>query len=159
MKTCLMTGIYHTAPAYETVLGNLQSNAPQTSCPQRGTEVVSVLMRNVVIGLTVVLGGCVYYNPTPWYSYYPPSPHARYYPPVYQQQPVYPSLMPLEPEAQYQPLPEPLPYDQEPLPALEMGQQSDVGQPIPDAAHPEVIPSVTDPTWGPHSRTILRPFP
>ena len=116
-------------------------------------------MRNVVIGLTVVLGGCVYYNPTPWYSYYPPSPYARYYPPVYQRQPVYPSLMALEPEAQYQPPPEPLPYDQEPLPALEMGQQSDVGQPIPDAAHPEVIPPVTDPTWGPHSRTILRPFP
>ena len=154
-----MTGIYHTAPAYETVLGNLQSNQPQTSCPQRGTEVVSVPMRNVVIGLTMLLGGCVYYNPTPWYSYYPPSPHARYYPPVYQQQPVYPSLMPLEPEAQYQPLPESLPYDQEPLPALEMGEQSDVGQPIPDAAHPEVIPPVTDPTWGPHSRTILRPFP
>ena len=120
---------------------------------------VSILMRYLMIALTILLAGCVYYNPTPWYSYHPPSPYAQSNPPVYQQQRVYPSLMPLEPEAQYQPPPEPLPYEQEPLPALEVGQRSDVGQPIPDAAHPEVIPPVTDPTWGPHSRTILRPFP
>jgi hypothetical protein len=96
-------------------------------------------MRCLVLGVAILVGGCVYPYGHYGYPYYPPPYYARPYPPTYQQQPPItsyrsqPTTLQL-PDA-YQPSPEPLPpadVGQSPDPAqLETSQQE------PERLYPE----------------------